>query len=127
MSFNNNIAERLVKFPAIGRKNYLFVGSERGGHGAAVMYSLVSSAKANGVEPFAWLKDLFTQLPYHRTGQAFAQSAAGEAVTATEIDHLLPDRWLQSHPDCVWTIDIIRREERQRQQRRRHSSKRPNR
>lgn len=122
LSYDNNIAERLVKFPAIGRKNYLFVGSERGGHGAAVMYSLVSSAKANGVEPFAWLRDLFTRLPYHRDGQAFAQSAAGEAVTAAELDDLLPDRWLQSHPDCVWTIDVIRRSERRRKNRspRRH-------
>jgi transposase len=114
LSYDNNIAERLVKISAIGRKNYLFVGSQRGGEGAAVMYSLVSSAKANGVEPFAWLRDLFTDLPCHRDGEAFAQSAGGEAVTSTELDHLLPDRWLQSHPDCVWTIDVIRREERRR-------------
>ncbi len=125
LSFNNNIAERLVKFPAIGRKNYLFVGSQRGGHGAAVMYSLVSSAKANGVEPFAWLQSLFTQLPYHRAGEAFAQSNAGEAVTSDELDALLPDRWLPSHPDCLWTIDAIRRAERQRPQQRRHPPKRP--
>ncbi len=124
LSYDNNIAERLVKFPAIGRKNYLFVGSPRGGHGAAVMYSLVSSAKANGVEPFAWLRDLFTQLPYHRAGEAFAQSAAGEAVTNPELDGLLPDRWLQSHPDCVWMIDVIRRAERRHKHnvRRRQSS-----
>ncbi|HYW81358.1 MAG TPA: IS66 family transposase [Thermoguttaceae bacterium] len=112
LSYDNNIAERLVKIPATGRKNYLFVGSKRGGEGAAVMYSLVSSAKANGVEPFAWLRDLFTRLPFHRTGEAFAQSAAGEAVTSSELDDLLPDRWLQSHPNCVWTIDVIRRAER---------------
>jgi transposase len=123
LSFDNNIAERLVKNPAIGRKNYLFVGSERGGHGAAVMYSLVSSAKANGVEPFAWLKDIFTQLPYHRGGEAFAQSAAGSAVTSDELDYLLPDRWLQSHPAHAWTIDTIRRAERQRHQNRRHTSR----
>jgi hypothetical protein len=112
LSYDNNIAERLVKIPATGRKNYLFVGSRGGGEGAAVMYSLVSSAKANGVEPFAWLRDLFTQLPYHRGGEAFAQSAAGATVTSSELDDLLPDRWLQSHPNCVWTIDVIRRTER---------------
>ena len=124
LSYDNNIAERLVKLSAIGRRNYLFVGSQRGGHGAAVMYSLVSSAKANGVEPFAWLKEIFTRLPYHRDGQAFAQSAAGDAVATAELDYLLPDRWLQSHPDCVWTIDAIRREERKRHQRRRHLKRR---
>ena len=78
------------------------------------MDSLVSSAKANGVEPFAWLRDLFTQLPDHRDGQAFAQSAAGEAVTSAELDDLIPDRWLKAHPACVWTIDAIRRAERPR-------------
>jgi len=121
LSYDNNLAERLVKIPATGRKNYLFVGSQRGGEGAAVMYSLVSSAKANGVEPFAWLRDLFTRLPSHRGGEAFRQSAAGEAVTSRELDDLLPDRWLQFHPDCVWTIDVIRRAERRqkRQPRRR--------
>jgi hypothetical protein len=70
-----------VKVAALGRKNYLFVGGERGGRDAAVMYSLVSSAKVNGVEPFAWLKDLFTQLPYHRDGEASRQVKDGVAVT----------------------------------------------
>jgi transposase len=118
LSFDNNIAERLVKFPAMGRKNYLFVGSERGGHGAAVMYSLVSSAKANGVEPFAWLRELFTRLPYHREGEAFAQAAAGQPVTSDELDHLLPDRWLQANPSHAWTIDSLRRAERPKNKRR---------
>jgi transposase len=100
------------------------VGSQRGGEGAAVMYSLVSSAKANAVEPFAWLRDLFARLPFHRDGEAFAQSAAGDAVSSGELDDLLPDRWLKSHPDCVWTIDVIRRAERcqKNQPRRRRAS-----
>lgn len=116
---DNNTAERLVKVAAIGRKNYLFVGSARGGHSAAAMYSLVSSAKVNGVEPFAWLRDLFTQLPCRRDGIAFSQSAAGKAVTSTELDDLLPNRWLEAHPQCVWTIDAIRRSERKKKRQRR--------
>ena len=103
LSFENNAAERLVKNPAIGRKNYLFVGGERGGRDAAVFYSLVSSSKANGVEPFAWLKDIFKKLPYHRGSEAFAQSAAGDPVTSDELDKLLPDRWIKSHPQHAWT------------------------
>ncbi len=114
LSYDNNLAERLVKIPAIGRKNFLFVGSENGGAGAAVMYSLVSSAKANGVEPFAWLRDLFTQLPYRREGEAFRQAAEDLPVTSDELDDLLPDRWLEANPKCVWTIDETRRAERKR-------------
>ena len=61
----------------------------------------------------AWLTDLFTQLPYHRDGVAFKQAAAGEKITSPELDHLLPDRWLEAHPDHVWKIDEIRRQERE--------------
>jgi hypothetical protein len=78
------------------------------------MYSLVSSAKANGVEPFAWLRDVFTRLPYHREGRAFAQAAEGIPVTSDELDGLLPDRWLKANPNRVWKIDEIRRVERRR-------------
>ena len=112
LSFDNNAAERLVKLPAIGRRNYLFVGSPRGGRGAAVLYSLVSSAKANGVEPFAWLREVFTRLPYHRDGEAFQQAAKEEPVLSTELDYLLPDKWLAENPTHRWTIDHIRRAER---------------
>lgn len=126
LSMENNAAERLAKYPAIGRKNYLFVGNEQAGHNAAVFYSLVSSCKANGVEPFAWLKDIFTQLPYHRGGEAFTQAAREESVTSAELDYLLPDQWLKSHPECVWTIDEVRRKERHQQEQRRRF-KRPRR
>lgn len=117
LSHDNNVAERLVKIPAIGRKNYLFVGSPRGGHSAATLYSLVSSAKANGVEPFAWLRDLFTRLSGYRDGEAFGQSAGGDPVTSEELDFLLPDLWLKAHPKHVWTIDEVRRSERKRKRR----------
>ena len=124
LSFENNAAERLVKNPAIGRKNFLFVGGERGGHDAAVFYSLVSSAKMNGVEPFAWLSDVFTKLPYHRDGEAFTQAAAGQPVMSTELDELLPDRWLESHPQHAWTIDTIRRKEREAKEKSRRQKRR---
>jgi len=124
LSFENNVAERLVKNPAIGRKNYLFVGGERGGHDAAVFYSLVSSAKANGVEPFAWLREVYTKLPNHRSGEAFAQAVTGQPVTSTELDDLLPDRWLESHPQHAWTIDTIRRKEREAKEKSRRQNRR---
>ncbi len=116
LSFENNAAERLVKYPAIGRKNYLFVGNARAGRNAANFYSLVTSAKLNGVEPFAWLKDVIERLPNYRKGEAFAQSTAGGPVTSEELDEMLPDHWLLAHPDCKWEIDAIRREERRQKE-----------
>jgi len=124
LSFENNAAERLVKNPAIGRKNFLFVGGKRGGHDAAVFYSLVSSAKANGVEPFAWLRDVFKELPCRRSGEAFAQAAEGQPVTSTDLDDLLPDRWLESHPQHTWSMDTIRRKERQAKEKNRRQKRR---
>jgi hypothetical protein len=114
LSYDNNAAERLVKIPAIGRSNFLFVGSPRGGRNAAMLYSLVSSAKGNGVEPFAWLRDIFTRLPSYRKGEAFGQSEAGESVASAELDELLPDKWLVANPEHVWTINEVRRKERER-------------
>ena len=78
------------------------------------MYSLVSSAKSNGVEPFAWLKDVFTRLPCHRDSEAFRQAKNSAPVTCDELDYLLPDRWLEANPGHVWEIDKIRRAERER-------------
>lgn len=112
LSMDNNLAERMVKYAAIGRKNYLFVGNERAGRNEANFYSLVSSAKVNRVEPMAWLTEVFTQLPYHRPSLAFKQATAGEPVTSAELDYLLPELWLEKHPNHVWTINEIRRQER---------------
>jgi transposase len=123
LSFENNAAERLVKYPAIGRKNYLFVGNQRAGRNAANFYSLVTSAKLNGVEPFAWLTDVMKRLPHYRKSEAFAQSASGGSVTSNELDELLPDRWLVTHPDCNWAIDAIRRDERRKKEARKRQLK----
>jgi len=118
LSLDNNSAERMVKYPAIGRKNYLFVGNERAGSNAGNFYSLVTSAKLNGVEPFSWLRDVYETLPRYREGEAVSQSRAGQPVTSDELDGLLPDRWLMSHPECKWEIDAIRRQERRQKEKR---------
>ena len=55
LEIDNNSAERAMKPVAIGRKNYLFVGSESGGKAAAIAYTLIETAKLNGVDPQAWL------------------------------------------------------------------------
>ncbi|MFT5535429.1 MAG: transposase [Burkholderiaceae bacterium] len=61
----NNAMERCIRPIAVGRNNYMFVGSVRGGQVAATMYSLLSTARLNGLNPYDWLKDTLTRLPSH--------------------------------------------------------------
>lgn len=60
---DNNPAERVIRPIAIGRKNWMFTGSESAGQRAAAIMSLIATAKANGIEPHAWLTDVLTRLP----------------------------------------------------------------
>src|SRR5665811_1804750 len=55
LSIDNNAAERGMRSIALGRENWLFAGSERGGKSAAIAYTLIETAKLNGVDPQAWL------------------------------------------------------------------------
>ena len=58
----NNAAERALRGAALGRKAWLFAGSERGGDRAAFMYTLINTAKLNGVDPQAWLTDVLARI-----------------------------------------------------------------
>ena len=58
LEIDNNPAERAMRCVALGRKNYLFVGSKGGGKSAAIAYTLIETAKLNGVNPQAWLTDV---------------------------------------------------------------------
>ena len=78
----NNAAERALRGVALGRKAWLFAGSERGGERAAAMYTLIVTAKLNGVDPQAWLADVIANIastPMSRLGQ------------------LLPWNWVAEH------------------------------
>ena len=57
VEMDNNAAERALRAVALGRKNYLFAGSDAGGERAAAIYSLLGSAKLNGIDPEAYLGD----------------------------------------------------------------------
>jgi len=96
LSIDNNSAERAMKPVAIGRKNWLFVGSRAAGRRAAILLSLVATAKANHVEPWAWLCDVLRYLPQ-----------------GAPVESFLPDTWLKSHPQHRWTIADSRQQERQ--------------
>ena len=62
---SNNAAERALRGIALGRKSWLFAGSDRGGQRAAAMYSLIVTAKINDVDPQAWLADVLRRINDH--------------------------------------------------------------
>ncbi len=65
LEIDNNAAERALRAVALGRKNYLFAGSDAGGERAAAMYSLIGSAKLNGMDPEAYLRDVLARIADH--------------------------------------------------------------
>ena len=66
LEIDNNAAERALRAVAIGRKNYLFAGADSGGERAAAMYSLIGTAKLNGLDPEAYLRYVLTRIADHR-------------------------------------------------------------
>ena len=65
IEIDNNAAERSLRGVALGRKNYLFAGSDAGGERAAAIYSLVGSAKLNHLDPEAYLREVLTRIADH--------------------------------------------------------------
>jgi len=65
LEMSNNAAERAIRPIALGRKNYLFAGSDAGGRRAAIMYTLIETAKLNDVDPEAWLTDVIDRIAEH--------------------------------------------------------------
>jgi transposase len=80
---SNNAAERELRGIALGRKSWLFAGSDRGGERAAVMYTLIQTAKLNDVDPQAWLADVLARIADHKH---------------TDLAALLPWNWLRAMP-----------------------------
>jgi transposase len=78
LAIDNNVAEREMKRIAIGRKNWLSIGSPRGGQTAAVLFSFTSTCQRLSVEPWHYLRDVLTRLPSHSPEQ---------------LRELLPDEW----------------------------------
>ena len=78
LEMSNNAAERAIRQLVLGRKNYLFAGSDSGGVRAAKMYTIIESAKLNGLDPEAYLRDIFARIADHPINR---------------IDELLPWTW----------------------------------
>src|SRR5213075_2291214 len=62
---SNNAAERALRGIALGRRAWLFAGSDRGGERAAAIYTLIGTAKLNGIDPQAWLADVLRRIADH--------------------------------------------------------------
>ena len=78
LEIDNNLSERILRMVVIGRKNYMFAGSEAGAWRAAIIYSLVASCKLNEIDPFRYFRDVLARVSTH---------------PATKIDELLPSEW----------------------------------
>jgi transposase len=65
LEIDNNAAERSLRAVVMGRKNYLFMGSDSGGQRAAVLYSLIATAKLNGLDPALYLRTVLAKIPEH--------------------------------------------------------------
>jgi transposase len=65
LEIDNNTAERALRAVTLGRKNYLFAGSDARGERAAVLYSLIATAKLNGLDPEAYLREVLTRIADH--------------------------------------------------------------
>jgi transposase len=81
---SNNAAERALRGIALGRKAWLFAGSDRGGERAAIMFTLIQTAKLNDVDPQAWLADVLARIADHKI---------------TDLAALLPWNWRTARID----------------------------
>jgi hypothetical protein len=79
LEIDNNGAERSLRGIAVGRKNWMFFGSDNGGRTAAVLTSFITTCKRLGIDPFAYLRDIFERISTHPENQ---------------LAELLPDKWM---------------------------------
>ena len=87
LTIDNNTSERTLRHQAIGRKNWLFLGSADAGPRAAVLYTILAGAKRHRLEPWAYVRELLMRL---------------HAADA-RLEEMLPDHWAAQHPDAVLT------------------------
>jgi len=83
LEIDNNISERTLRACAVGRKNWIFLGSDRGGETAAICFSILAGAKRHRIEPFAYVRDLLVSL----------------SSDDVDLSSLLPDVWIAAHPE----------------------------
>jgi hypothetical protein len=90
LTIDNNTSERTLRHQAIGRKNWLFLGSQAAGPRAAALYTILAGAKRHRIEPWAYVRELLLRL--------HAENAC--------LEDMLPDHWAAKHPESVLTYRL---------------------
>ena len=85
LTIDNNVSERTLRHQAIGRKNWLFLGSENAGPRAAVLCTILAGAKRHRLEPWSYIRELLPRLH----------------ADDPRLEEMLPDRWAATHPAAV--------------------------
>jgi transposase len=106
---DNNRTEASLKYAILGRKAWLFFGNENGGEAAATLFTLTKSCNRHRVDPYAYLCDVYQRLPTMRE---------------SELETLLPDRWIQEHPEHRIQERVDEARERARRTRARRAARR---
>jgi transposase len=85
LEIDNNTSERTLRLAAIGRKNWMFLGSDQGGETAATCFTILANAKRYQIEPFAYVRALLIAL----------------SSDQVDLESLLPDVWIAAHPEHI--------------------------
>ena len=85
LTIDNNVSERTLRHQAIGRKNWLFLGSEAAGPRAAVLYTILAGAKRHRIEPWVYVHELLLRMN----------------ADDPRLEEMLPDRWAAAHPEAI--------------------------
>ena len=81
LEIDNNLVENAIRPTAVGKKNWLFFGEAQAGERSAIIYTIVESCRKRGIDPFAYLRDLFTRLP---------------TATISQVKDLTPAAWAKA-------------------------------
>jgi hypothetical protein len=82
LEIDNNLLENAIRPTAVGKKNWLFIGEAQAGERSAIIYTVIECCRRRGLDPFTYLRDVFTRLP---------------AMTNWQVQHLTPEAWAKTH------------------------------
>ncbi len=111
LTIDNNVSERTLRHQAIGRKNWLFLGSSQAGPRAAILFTILAGAKRHRIEPWVYMRELLLRLH----------------ADDSRLDEMLPDRWAADHPESILTYRLdesSQKAARQRERRQRRRTRR---